>query len=86
MNKRIRYMSVGDNVFMSTRSIETSGGWVRVRYNLNNMVVHILSAEDEENTLRTFVAANVHKMKKSIKDNLIEMGAVFEKETRVHAE
>lgn len=86
MSKRIRYALEGDNVFMSTRAIETNQGWVRVRYNMSNMVVHIVNADDHELALHTFVASSEHRMKKAIKETLIEMGASFEKENRAHVE
>lgn len=87
MNKRIRYSSIGEGgVYNSNRVITTTQGEVKVRYNVNNMVVEIIDAYDENNVLRTFVAPNHQVMKRNIKLTLIEMGAVFGTETRTHAD
>lgn len=82
MNKRIRYTKGADGFLVSSRMITTASGDVYAKFNPESRVVMIVSGAEE--VLHTWVSTTEHEMKKSIKKKLVEMGALFDKETRVH--
>ncbi len=82
MSKRIRYVQGPEGFHVSTRMVQTNRGEVAIKYNLESRVVLIVNGNDQ--VLENWVATNTdHEMKKDIKKKLIEMGAVFDNETRV---
>jgi hypothetical protein len=81
MNKRIRYVESGDGFLITTRAIATASGDVMAKFNPTNRVVMIISGAGQ--VMHTWMSTTDHEIKKSIKKKLIEMGAVFDNETRV---
>jgi len=79
---RIRYIVDEDGCFQSSRVIPTNSGDVLVKYNPNNMVVHIFRANNTEDILATFISTSLVALKRDIKKNLSAMGANFETEGR----
>jgi hypothetical protein len=82
MSKRIRYTEGSDGFLVSSRMITTASGDVYAKFNPTSRVVMIVSGAEQ--VLHTWVSTTEHEIKKSIKAKLIEMGATFDKETRVH--
>lgn len=81
MSKRIRYVKGVDGFYISTRMVQTASGEVCVKYNPDSRVVLLVNGNDE--VLHNWISTTNHEMKKDIKKKLIEMGANFDKETRV---
>lgn len=81
MSKRIRYVKSVDGFYVSTRMVQTASGEVAVKYNPESKVVLIVNGNDT--VLHNWISTSNHEMKKDIKKKLIEMGANFDKETRV---
>ncbi len=84
MIKRIRYTEGADGFLVSTRMIPITSGdvkEVRVKYNPSSRVVLLVSGSDQ--VISNWVSTTNHELKKEIKAKLVELGAPFEKESRV---